>query len=132
MTTKTNKELIQSFFDAGNRGDMDHIVGLFADDIKWTTSGTTKFSGTFDGKQTLLDNLLGGLFSQLKAGIFSEIENIVAEGEFVVAQTRGKAETTDGKNYDNNYCHIFKLQDGKIKEVTEYLDTALTNSVFGE
>lgn len=131
MDTNENKKFINEFFEAGNRGDMDKIVDMFADDIRWTTSGTTLFSGTFNGKQALLDNLLGGLFSQLKAGIFSEVDNVIAEGEFVVAQSRGKAMTTAEKEYNNTYCHIFRLQDGKIKEVTEYLDTALTNTVFG-
>jgi ketosteroid isomerase-like protein len=43
---------------------------------------------------------------------------------------RGEARTTSGRPYDNQYCHVFKLQEGQILEVTEYLDTQLVNDVL--
>ena len=131
MNIEKNKQIVQTFFEAGNRGEMERCIELLADDISWTDIGTTKFSGTYVGKDTLSKELLGPLFSQLKAGIYSTIENMIAEGQFVVVQSRGAAETTDGKPYNNTYCHVFELRDGKIQAVTEYLDTALTNAVFG-
>jgi ketosteroid isomerase-like protein len=131
MNVEQNKQIVQNFFEAGNRGEMERCMELLADDISWTDIGTTKFSGTYVGKDTLSKDLLGPLFGQLKAGIYSTIENIIAEGPFVVVQSRGAAETTDGKPYNNTYCHVFELRDGKIQAVTEYLDTALTNTVFG-
>ncbi len=110
---------------------MDACFALMADDINWTNIGSTKFSGTFVGKSALIEQLLGPLFGQLKAGISTSIENMIGEGDFVVAQTAGTAETKDGKPYNNSYCQIFKIQGGKIVEVKEYFDTALTISVFG-
>ncbi len=131
MDVNQNKQIIQSFFEAGNRGDMERCVELLADDVSWTDIGTTKFSGTYVGKEALSSNLLGPLFGQLKSGIQSTIENIVAENEFVVVQSHGEAQTIDSRPYNNTYCHVFKLRDGKIQEVTEYLDTALTTATFG-
>ena len=131
MAVGENKEIVQKFFEFGNRGEIERCMDLLADDITWTDIGTTRFSGTYVGKEELSSSLLGPLFGELKAGIFSVVENIIAEGEFVVVQSRGKAVTNNGKPYDNTYCHVFRLGNGKIQEVTEYLDTALTNSVFG-
>jgi regulator of protease activity HflC (stomatin/prohibitin superfamily) len=34
--------------------------------------------------------------------------------------------------YNNTYCHVFKFNNGKICQVTEYLDTELVSSVFGK
>ena len=79
----------------------------------------------------LLEQLLGPLFGQLKAGIRSEIEQLTAEGDRVVAQTSGIAETVDGKAYNNSYCQVIRIADGKIAEVKEYFDTALVDAVFG-
>lgn len=132
MSIEENKRIIQAFFEASNHGDMDTCIGLLADDVTWTNIGSTKYSGTFAGKDVLLANLVGPLFSRLKAGIFSTIDNVVAEGEFVVVQSRGQAETTDGQPYNNTYCHVFRVRDGKISEVAEYMDTGLVNSVFGQ
>jgi ketosteroid isomerase-like protein len=131
MGTEKNKQIVLDFYAAGARGDMEGCFSMLADDIVWTNIGTTKFSGTFAGKQALIERLLGPLFGQLKAGIASKIENLVAEGDTVVAQTSGSAETIDGKPYNNSYCQVIRIRGDRIAEVKEYFDTALVDAVFG-
>ena len=131
MGIAANKQVVLDFYEAGARGDMDACFALLADDVKWTNIGSTKFSGTYIGKQAITENLLGPLFSQLKAGIESQIERLTAEGDFVVAQTSGTAETMDGTPYNNTYCQVIRICDGQIADVKEYMDTALIDSVFG-
>ena len=130
MTAQENKKIVERFFEAGNRGDMQTCFDLIADDIIWTNIGTTAFSGTFRGKEELTGKLLGPLFGQLKSGIHTEIHRLIAEGNHVVAQTSGTAETTDGCSYNNTYCQVIRLRDGKFAEVTEYMDTALVSSTL--
>jgi uncharacterized protein len=130
MSVAENKRVISAFYEAGNQGDMERCLALLAEEVTWTNIGSTKYSGRFEGKQALIENLLGRVFGQLEAGIFSTIENIIAEGDFVVVQSRGEARTTSGRPYDNQYCHVFRLQEGQILEVTEYLDTQLVNDVL--
>ena len=132
MGIDENQQVVLDFYEAGARGDMEACFGLLADDITWTNIGSTKFSGTFSGKQALTEQLLGPLFSQLKAGISSDIERLTAEGDIVVAQTSGSAETLDGTPYNNTYCQVIRIRDGKIAEVKEYFDTAMVGSVFGD
>ena len=105
-------------------------MSQLADDVTWTNIGSTKFSGTFRGKADLVARLLQPVFGQLQAGITSTIDNMVAEGEFVVVQSRGKAATNDGRPYNNTYCHVFRIRGAKIVEVTEYLDTELAAAVL--
>lgn len=131
MDTIDNKNIVLNFYEAGARGDMDTCFALLSDDIVWTNIGSSKFSGTYSGKQVLMEQLLGPLFGQLKAGIASSIERLVAEDDIVVAQTSGTAETLDGTPYNNTYCQVIRIEGGKIAEVTEYFDTALVDAVFG-
>lgn len=131
MGIEENKQIILDFYDAGARGDLEAGLTLLADDVTWTNIDSTRFSGAFRGKQALIDDLLGPLFSRLKAGITSELEALTAEGDTVVAQTKGTAETHDGTPYNNTYCQVFRVRDGKIVEVKEYMDTALVDAVFG-
>jgi uncharacterized protein len=58
--------------------------------------------------------------------------NLIADGDFVAMQAHGKATSKNGKPYNNTYCHVFRIVNGKIVEVTEYLDTELVTSVFGK
>ncbi len=131
MGIAENKQVVLDFYQAGARGDMDACFALLADDVTWTNIGSTKFSGTYIGKQALAENLLGPLFAELKAGISSQIEQLTAEGDIVVAQTSGTAETRDGTPYNNTYCQVIRIRDGQIAAVKEYMDTALIDSVFG-
>lgn len=131
MGISENKQVVLDFYAAGARGDMDACFALLADDVTWTNIGSTKFSGTYSGKQAILEDLLGPLFSQLKAGIASKIERLTAEGDIVVAQTTGVAETLDGAPYNNSYCQVIRISEGKFVDVKEYMDTALIDTVFG-
>ena len=131
MGIAENKQLVLDFFEAGARRDIDACFALLADDVRWTNIGSTKFSGTYVGKQAIAEDLLGPLFSQLKAGISSNIERLIGEADIVVAQTSGTAETLDGIPYNNTYCQVIRVRDGQIAEVKEFMDTALVDSVFG-
>jgi ketosteroid isomerase-like protein len=130
MSAEQNKEIVQRFFDASNSGDMETSIGLIADDITWSNIGTTVYSGTFRGKTELQEKLLGPLFSQLKQGIAMTVHRLIAEGDYVVAQMSGIAETLEGKSYNNSYVWIIRIRAGQIAEVNEYMDTQLINSVF--
>lgn len=131
MGIAENKQVVLNFYEAGARGDMDGCFALLADDVAWTNIGSTRFSGTYIGKQALAEDLLGPLFGRLKAGISSEVQRLTAEGNTVVAQTSGTAETVDGVPYNNTYCQVIQIRNGQIVKVMEYMDTALIDSVFG-
>lgn len=131
MGSAENKQVVLDFYAAGARGDMDTCFSLLADDVTWTNIGSTRFSGTYTGKQAIATDLLGPLFGQLKAGISSQVERLIAEDDIVVAQTSGTAETTNGTPYNNTYCQVIKIRNGQILAVKEYMDTALIDSVFG-
>lgn len=131
MGIAENKQVVLDFYEFGARGDIDACFALLADDVTWTNIGTTRFSGTYAGKQAIAEELVGPLFAQLKAGIASRVERLTAEGDIVVAQTSGTAETVDGIPYNNTYCQVFEIRNGQIVAVKEYMDTALIDSVFG-
>lgn len=38
--------------------------------------------------------------------------------------------TNAGKRYDNHYCYVIDMKDGKMLALTEYMDTALTEAVL--
>jgi ketosteroid isomerase-like protein len=78
-----------------------------------------------------MEKLIGPLFGQFKQEIHMDIQQLVAEGNRVVAVTSGTTETLDGRQYNNSYCWVSRVQDGKLAAVIEYSDTELITSVFG-
>jgi uncharacterized protein len=129
MSAADNKEIIRQFNEAKS---LDAMLALMDDDIRWTLIGSTKFSGAFNGKKELLDKLIYPIFASMETMGRGTTDNVVAEGDYVVVQTRGtgrRAKT--GKDYNNTYCIVYRLAGGKVKEVTEYCDTELITAAFG-
>ena len=91
MTSEHNKSIAHAFFAAGNAGDVAACLELVDEDVTWTNIGSTRLSGTYRGKQALVDELLGPLFARLEAGIRSTVDRVIAEGDHVVVQSRGEA-----------------------------------------
>lgn len=131
MTTEDNKRLMQKVFDEISRGNSGALIEVLADDVDWHITGTTKFSRTYRGKATLMNELLGPLFSQLADQFVMTGDRFIADDNYVVVEARGKATTKTGQPYNNKYCWVFRLEDGKVKEVTEYMDTQLVVTTFG-
>jgi ketosteroid isomerase-like protein len=130
MTSEENKQRIERMFDALSNADSRPFVELMADDISWTVMGRTRWSGTYRGKSAVLTELLGVLRARLADRYRATAQRIIAEGPFVVVEARGVATTKDGRPYNNEYCFIYRMEDGKIREVTEYLDTELVTSAL--
>ena len=129
MGAAENKEVVRKLREAKG---IDAMFETMADDVRWTIMGTTKFSHTMNGKQEILDKLLKPITAELESMGTSIDDNIIAEGDFVVLQQHATGRTTKtGKPYNNHYCLVYKVIDGKIKEITEYLDTELVTSAFG-
>jgi len=51
MSAVGNKELIRNMFAELGKGNVQAFLGAMADDVRFTVMGTTRFSGTFNGKQ---------------------------------------------------------------------------------
>lgn len=130
MGAAENKEVIRKMNEAKG---LDAMLAMLADDVRWTLIGNTKFSGTFNGKQELLDRLIHPLFAQMESMGKGVTDNVIAEGDYVVVQTRGTGRRTKtGNDYNNTYCIVYRVADGKVKEVTEYCDTELITAAFGK
>ena len=103
-----------------------------ADNFSWTVTGTTKWSRKYAGKQVVLSELFGRLRTKLNVPITTIAQRFIADGDYVAVQARGQNTTLDGKPYNNAYCFVFRLSDGKLQEVTEYLDTELVTSALDD
>ena len=70
------------------------------------------------------------LFAQFADRYRNTAHRFIAEGEWVVVQCQGSAVTRRGQRYDNEYCYVCRFSGGKLRELTEYLDTELVTAVL--
>jgi ketosteroid isomerase-like protein len=103
-----------------------------ADDFCWTVTGSTKWSGAYRGKQAVLAELLRPLSSQFADQYTNTAHRFIAEDDYVVVECRGRVTTREGMPYNNTYCFVCRIADGKLRELTEYLDTELVTAALGK
>jgi ketosteroid isomerase-like protein len=136
MSAAANKQLMQEIFaGAGNPDPAARHRALFvaslADDAKWVVTGQYSWSRTFTGKESILNDLHGHVRSLLTERARTIAHRFIADGDTVVVEARGDNVTRTGVRYDNDYCLVFRLENGKIKEVREYCDSVLTERALG-
>jgi ketosteroid isomerase-like protein len=132
MNAAENKDLMQTIFGELAQGNSRPLVEAMADDFCWTVTGNNRWSGTYRGKQAVLDQLLAVLRARIDGRVKTIAHRFVAEGDIVVVEARGNNTTKEGRPYHNSYCFVIRLADGKLKEITEYMDTELVTAVLGE
>lgn len=136
MSAIDNKKLMQEIFAAaGNPDPAVRDRSLFtanlADDAIWVVTGQYSWSRTFTGKAAILNDLHGHVRSLLVDRARTIALRFIADGDHVVVEAKGSNLTRTGVRYDNDYCLVFRFENGKIKEVREYCDSILTEKALG-
>ena len=69
-------------YAAFDQGDVNTVLELFADDIKWHVGGKSKYAGTYNGKQAVLEFF--GRLMQDGLQQKHEVHDILASDDHVV------------------------------------------------
>ncbi len=96
MATHLSK--IQHFFNAYASKNVAGVRSVMADDIVWRIPGHHPLAGE-------------------KRGVD---EVVVEQGDYVIDHHRGWSDA--GSRLDLTWCLVFRFEDGKIKEVTNYCE----------
>jgi hypothetical protein len=122
---------MQAIYAAVANLDSSLFVQHLADDATWQVTGQYSWSHTFRGKEAIVHKLHGHVRARIEGRPRTVAYNFVADGDFVVIEAKGDNLTVDGARYDNDYCFVFRLASGQIKEIKEYCDSTLTESALG-
>jgi ketosteroid isomerase-like protein len=136
MSAAANKKLIQEIFAASGNPDpavrdRSLFIASLADDATWVVTGQYSWSHTFTGKPSIMGDLHGHVRDLLVERTRTIAHRFIADGDCVVVEAKGDNLTKTGMRYDNDYCLVFRLADGQIKEIREYCDSVLTEAALG-
>jgi len=128
--TEQNRALVTAVMDALALGDSQPFYEAFADDVVWRPMTDGVWSRVHHGKKAARDELFRPLRAQYATPYTNTASRILADGDVVVVEARGAVTLKSGKAYNNQYCFVITLKDGKMAEVREYLDSALSEAVL--
>lgn len=126
-----NREVIRSFFDAFNAGDLDRAESMVSDDFELLDAAVSQvFHGRHGCRQWLAS------FRTALPDAHAELGNVLAEGSLVAAEHVGRG-TQDGpfwtpagtipptgRRIELRIGEFFEVRDGKIARLTAYYDGA--------
>jgi ketosteroid isomerase-like protein len=125
-------QVVQRFYAALGQGDIPTVLSLLAEDVMWEMPhprDQVPFGGIWQGvdevKQFLMTTHSCAQFKQV------QLQEYIAQGDKVVVIGHNKviAKPT-GKEYANDFVAVWTVQDGKIKEMRDFMDTAQAVAAF--
>jgi len=128
--TNPARQLMQAVFAGLARGDATAFLDSLSDDFCWTVPGSNSWSGTYRGKEAVRQQLLRPLFRNFATRYTNTAQRFIAEGDWVAVQCQGAVMTNSGQPYDNRYAWLCRVEQGKLREVIEYMDTELAARVL--
>jgi ketosteroid isomerase-like protein len=125
-------ELVESAFDAWNRGDIDSFAGHAADDVAWLeVSGRPEGAPTERRGRDRMRKSLESLFDAWESYQI-EVERIEEAGERVLAVVREVARgRASGMEIDGRWGYLITVEDGRIVRIEAYRDAAQALQLAG-
>jgi len=129
----SNRQLVQDLYAAFGRGDVPAVLGAFAADIEWSEAEGNPYQRSgkaWVGPDSVLQNLfmkMGGDWESFTA----QTQRFHDAGPMIVVEGRyAGRHKQSGKPLDCQFCHVWKIRDGKIASFQQYTDTAQMQDVM--
>ena len=122
----SNVQLISDVYDAMGRGDVAHLLGAMDPQIEWREAEGSPYESDDEawiGHDAILENVFVKFVTEWDGFAVEPVEfhdagtTVVVEGRYT-----GTYNPT-GKELDAQFCHVWKIRDGKIVSFQQYVDT---------
>jgi ketosteroid isomerase-like protein len=125
MSSDEPERIVRRYFDALAAGDQDVIRDSWAEDGSCWYGGDLPISGTWTGRDQVIDGFLATAFAHLDPDreVGLRVTNVFASGEQVLVEWDSWATGRTGRPYDQKNIGVFSVRAGKIVNMREYADT---------
>jgi uncharacterized protein len=129
-----NVELARSLYEAFANGDVATVFAAFDENINWREAENNPYQPSGEawiGSDAIMNNLFIKLATEWDGFAVQPKEFHDAAGDIVVVEGRytGTYKAT-GKSIDAQFCHVWKMRDGKLVDFQQYVDTAQMQEAF--
>jgi uncharacterized protein len=125
MITADPETVVLRYFDALAAGDQVVIRDSWAEDGSCWYGGDLPISGTWNGRDQVINGFLATAFAHLdpnhEVGI--RLTNVFGAGEQVLVEWESWATGNTGRPYYQKNIGVFMVRAGRIVRMREYVDT---------
>lgn len=115
--TQPNHQLVRDFFVAMSSGNVPDEL-LTPDMTFWSVNAGTADKARFQGAM----KILASIFSN---SLIYNIQSLTAEEDRVVAEVQSDGTLIGGEPFHNNHMFLFRIRDGRVASVAEYMNQFL-------
>jgi len=124
------RELIQALYDAFAARDANAMMAFLDDDVHWTEAEGFPYAGTHVGPQAVMDNVWMRMATEWHDWQ-AHLDDIIVEGDRVATTgTYTAIHKATGKKLRARFAHTFKIRDGKIVAMEQFVDSAKVNEAL--
>jgi hypothetical protein len=130
-THNTTLAMVKKAYRDFNAGNIPALMDILRDNVLWQFNGssTIPMAGTYEGKNAVLQfyQIVGEAVTieEYEPQEFIEVENKVV----VIGRERTKAKKT-GKTFQGTWIHVWELEEGQVKRLRLFVDTAAAENIY--
>ena len=117
-----NETMIRSAYDAITTGNLQPMLDMLSDEIRWNVSGDSPLAGDYDGKDGVLQ-FFGAIAEQYDNTLSVQVREVLANDHHAVVLT-AESGTVDGHELEWRSAHVFSITDRVVVAFTSYQDDA--------
>jgi uncharacterized protein len=109
----------------------ERVRRYFHPEVRYECMGRFPVAGVYVGRDAVVERFFAETKARL-SGTTVEILEIFGQGDRVCLRSQIQSRGPTGLPYNNRYCFVYRVHDGQITEVLEFVDTELTHTaMFG-
>lgn len=130
MTADEKKQFVLDAMRAFLSSDAEASAKYLADDATWwmARSLSAELPKLTTKEQIIARN--AGVKTMFPEGLKTQFHHVFCDGDTVIVEFNNRGKAANGKIYDQDYCAVFVLADGKIKEIREHQDSLHVHQTF--
>lgn len=123
------REIVQKYMDNMVAGAFGDAFALFAPDATYRVTGNSAISGEMRGIDNI-NNRLGEIVGKYFKGLPKfTVHDVIVDGDRAAVTLSGTCEGATGI-YDQTYVFVFRVKDGRITELVEYIDMLVVETAL--
>lgn len=128
MTTPL--DIIRATYEGPSEENGKNLLAALAPDATWTEAAGFPYAGTYTGPDAIIANVFQRLATEW-IGYSAKVHTYLADGDRVAAfgVYAGTYRAT-GKAMTATFAHLYRLKDGKIVSMEQYVDSAMVRAAL--
>jgi hypothetical protein len=123
-----NRKVALDFIESMSTNNRVLAEACLGPDARAVAKGFGHFAGI--RHREVMIGTIDAFMAIIPTGLRLTVKTVTAEGDRVIIECEGDAVTSEGKAYQNQYCFVITLADGKITLINEYFCNVHANEVL--